>query len=117
MRKQGHKITTELQAAQDELKAKVFELEQKERRLRSRASSLQSQYKAMRENYRRKANDIELELDRLENRIDTIKQNPSLVDRKLVNISLILSKKSRLINRAIGEMRVEIDNFNQWLTG
>ncbi|KAK8899692.1 hypothetical protein M9Y10_002014 [Tritrichomonas musculus] len=117
LRKQGHKITTELQAAQDELKAKVFELEQKERRLKSRASSLQSQFKSMRENYRRKANDIELELDRLENRIDSIKQNPCLVDRKLVNISLILSKKSRLINKAIGEMRAEIDNFNQWISG
>lgn len=117
LRKQGHKITTELQAAQDELKAKVFELEQKERRLKSRASSLQSQFKSMRENYRRKANDIELELDRLESRIDAIKQNPCLVDRKLVNITLILSKKSRLINKAIGEMRTEIDNFNQWISG
>lgn len=117
LRKQGHKITTELQAAQDELKAKVFELEQKERRLRSRASSLRSQFKSMRENYRRKANDIELELDRLENRIDSIKQNPCLVDQKLVNITLILSKKSRLINKAIGDMRAEIDSFNQWISG
>lgn len=117
LRKQGHKITAELQASQDELKAKVFELEQKQRRMKLRASSLASQFKSMRENYKRKANDIEAELDRLENRIDSIKQNPCLVDRKLINIALILSQKSRLINKAIGDMRLEIDEFNQWVTG
>ncbi|OHT01359.1 hypothetical protein TRFO_07598 [Tritrichomonas foetus] len=115
LRKQGHKITSELQAAQDELRSKVGELEQKQRRLKSRVSSLGSQFKSMRENFKRKANEIDLELDRLENRIDSIKQNPCLVDRKLINISLILSKKSLLINKAIGEMRAEIDDFNQWL--
>ena len=115
LRKQGHKITLELQAAQDELKAKVSELEQKQRRLKSRVKSLGSQYKSMRENFKRRANEIDLELDKLEARIDSIKQNPSVVDRKLINIALILSKKSRLINKAIGEMRAEIDEFNQWL--
>ena len=74
-----------------------------------------SQNKAIRENFKRRANEIEAELDRFENRLDSIKQNPCVVDKKLVNISLILSKKSRLINSAVNQMRQEIAEFNQWL--
>lgn len=115
LRKQGHKLAEELKIAQDDLIAKVQELEGKERRLKQRCSSLASQNKATRENFKRRANDIELELDRLENRLDSIKSNPCVVDTQLVNISLILSKKSRLINKAIGEIREQITEFNQWL--
>lgn len=115
LRKQGNKIAAELQSAQDELKGRVQELEGKERRLKSRCASLASQNKAIRENFKRRATELEIELDRFESRIDSIKQNPCVVDKKLVNISLILSKKSRLINSAVNQMRQQIAEFNQWI--
>jgi hypothetical protein len=114
--KQGRKIRTELQTAQDEMKQKVDELEGKARRLKLRASGLTSQNHAIRENFKHRSVFLEFELDRLENRIDAIKQQPCLVDKKLVNIKLILSNKSRLINAAIAEMRQQIADFNGWIT-
>jgi chromosome segregation ATPase len=115
LRTQGRKVATELQVTQDDLKAKVSELEGKARRLKSRASGLASQNKAMKESFRRRSTEIEADLDRFERRVDAIKQEPSAVDRKLVNIALILSEKSSLIDQAVAEMRQEIADFNTWL--
>jgi SMC interacting uncharacterized protein involved in chromosome segregation len=113
--KQGRKIRSELQTAQDEMKQKVAELEGKARRLKLRVSGLASQNRAMKENFKHRSMELEIELDRLENRIDAIKQNPCVVDKKLVNMTLILSKKSRLINAAVAEMRQQISEFNTWI--
>jgi chromosome segregation ATPase len=113
--KQGRKIRTELQTAQDEMKQKVGELEGKARRLKLRVSGLISQNRAVKQNFKHRSMLLEEELDRLENRIDSIKQHPCVVDKKLVNISLILSKKSKLINAAIAEIRQEIADFNRWV--
>jgi DNA repair exonuclease SbcCD ATPase subunit len=115
LRTQGRKVAAELQVAQDELKAKVGDLEGKATRLKSRASGLASQNKAMKESFRRRSAEIEADLDRFEARIDAIKQEPRAADRKLVNIALILSEKSRLIDEAVAEMRQEIADFNTWL--
>jgi chromosome segregation ATPase len=112
---QGRKLAQELQAAQDELRAKVAELEGKHRRLKMRCEGLASQNKALKGNFKRRAGEIELELDRFEHRIDSIKQNPCVVDQKLVNMALIVSNKSRLLENAVSEMRRQIIDFNQWL--
>jgi chromosome segregation ATPase len=113
--KQGRKIRAELQAAQDEMKQKVEELEGKARRLKLREAGLASQNRAIKQSLKNRAMQIELELDRLENRVDAIKAHPCLVDRKLVNIGLLLSKKSTLINSAVADMRQEIAGFRTWL--
>jgi chromosome segregation ATPase len=112
---QGRKLAVDLQAAQDELRGKVAELEGKQRRLKLRCENLASQNKALRGNFKRRAGEIELELDILEHRLDVIKQNPCAVDQRLVNISLILSRKSVLINDAVADMRRQITDFNQWI--
>ena len=115
LRKQGRKISEELQKAQTELLARVEELERKQKRLKSRLISLKSQNRALKENFSRRSNEIELELDKFENRIEAIKHNPALADSNLINIALILSNKSTKINKAVHDIRLDIESFNSWL--
>ena len=65
---------------------------------------------------KRRILELELELDRFQKRIDLIRKNQNIVDKRLVNMSLLLSKKSTLLDQAIIEMRNEIASFNLWLS-
>ncbi|KAH0786845.1 hypothetical protein GPJ56_009222 [Histomonas meleagridis] len=114
LRKQGDQMMSDLQNAHNERAYKVSELEGQKRRLQMRKRNLITQGNAIKENMKCRIGELEFELNQLENRIDAIRNNQNVVDAKLINIALILSKKSALIDRAIRNMRKEIADFNNW---
>lgn len=76
---------------------------------------MQFQSKAIRESFLNRGKELESQLDRFENKIAMIKQQPAIVDNSLINISLLLTKKSKLIDQAIIKMRSEISDFYKWV--
>lgn len=115
LRTQGKTLTKELFQTQENLIKRVDAAKAAKDRLTMRCQNLQTQNIAIKENLRRRSQEIELELDRLENRMEVIRRAPSVVDKKLVNIALITTEKSKKINLAVARMREEIAAFNQWL--
>lgn len=98
---------------QKQLNTKVDELIEKEKTLSNRCKHLTSFNVSLHESMRRRTLELEMELDRFENRLHTIRSNPNAVDRKLINMSLVLGEKSKLIFDAIKSMRAEISKINQ----
>lgn len=115
LRKQGRTLVSELQATKARLEKKVETLTDQKNRMKQRIKNLQTQKSTLRQSYKSRASALELELDRFENRINAIRENPDIVDQALINISLLLTKKSRKIDAAIASMRKEISEFNEWI--
>ena len=92
---------------------KLDDLESEEKILQRRCNSLESFSKSLDESMRRRAMELEFEIDRFENRIRAIKTNPNVVDKKLINMSLVIGEKSQLMTNAIKSMREEISRLNQ----
>lgn len=114
LRKQGAKLQEEYTKMMDELKRSTDDLTAQEASLKHRCANLELYNNSNRENLRRRAHEIEEELARLEKRMETIRSNPNTVDKKLVNMSLILRKKSANMDIAIAEMHRELAEFMKW---
>lgn len=115
LRTEGKKAISQVKKEQEELKKRIAAYTDKKRRKTLRCQNLQSRNAAIKENFRRRSKEIELELDRLENRLEIIKRAPKTVDKQLINIALVLTEKSEKMNRAIAQMRTDIAEFNNWL--
>ena len=98
---------------QKKLNEKIDKLIEKERVAQLRYGSAKSFDTSQKENMRRRAMELEFELDRFENRLASIRLNPNVVDQSLINISLVLGEKSKLINKLIRSMRTDISNLNE----
>lgn len=115
LRKEGRRIEEEYAAVHNELRKNLESLNAQERDLKYRCKNMRTYNDSLKENMRRRMLELELELDTFEKRIDSIKKNPHLVDQRLINLSLLLSKKSALLDQAIGEMRNEVSSFSMWI--
>lgn len=116
LREEARQIEEEYIIEHNELKKNIDSLINQETNLKYRCSSMNAYNKSLKENMKRRILELELELDRFQKRIDMIRRNPNIVDRRLVNMSLLLSKKSDLLDQAIIEMRTEIASFDLWLS-
>lgn len=115
LRKEARKIEEEYIIEHNELRKNIDSLISQETNLKYRCNSINTYNKALKENMKRRILELELELDRFQKRIDLIRKNQNIVDKRLVNMSLLLSRKSALLDQAILEMRNEIASFDLWL--
>lgn len=115
LRQQGKTISTELIKAQTNLGNRVHSAKAAKERLSSRCSNLATQRLAIKESLRRRGQEIELELDRLENRMEVIRRAPTSVDKRMMNIALVVGDRSKKIDRAVAKMRQDLAAFNAWL--
>lgn len=113
--KQGAQISIDLKRIQEEVERSVSDLKTQQRHLKMQCSSLRSQNRSIRENFKRRGFEIEAEIDRLQHRLGFIRDNPNQVDSRLINISLVLTKKSKLIEAAVDHMRKNLHSFQEWL--
>jgi hypothetical protein len=70
------------------------------------------QTKSIKANYLNQCKIMETAMDRYKNRIRAIQEYPSINDNSLVNLALLLTKKSKNIDKAILQMRQSIKEFN-----
>lgn len=117
LQKQSAIIRAEYQKMREELVSNISDLESQQKGLTTRCRNLKAYNSSVRENMKRRILELEMELDRFEHRIKLIKRNPRVVDQRLLNMSLILTKKSNLIMTAVEQVRTEIDDFYLWLGG
>ena len=112
LRAEYSSIKKQSKSVQEKLNKKIDNLIEREKRLNTRLGSSKSFNEAMKENLRRRAMELEFDLDRFENRLMAIRMNPNAVDQSLINISLVLGEKSKLIHNLICSMRTEISKLN-----
>ena len=115
LRKEAKLIEDQHMKEHDSLVKQVDSLSKQENNLLVITQNLQTYNKSLKESMRRRKLELELDLDRLVKRINTIKMNPNTVDKRLVNMSLLLSRKSALLDQAIHQMRDELASFEMWL--
>lgn len=115
LKEENSRLVHKIQEEQERVELKLSSLKLQEERLKSHISSLKSQNQSIQENFRRKAKEIEQELDRFERKIRLIKKHPSIIDQQLINTSLVLTKKSNKIFKAIHSIREELASFNSWI--
>ncbi|OHS95636.1 hypothetical protein TRFO_38231 [Tritrichomonas foetus] len=115
LRKEAHRIEEEFMKEHIELKKNIDSLASQERNLIFRVNNMKTYNESLKENMKRRVLELEVELDRFHKRINVIRRNPKTVDKKLVNMSLLMSRKSALLDQAIQQMRTEIASFDLWL--
>lgn len=108
LRRQGEKINTEYEKMIEDLKKSTADLAFQEEKLNVRCQHLETYQRSSKENLRRKVMEIETELDLFDHRLEVIRAAPHTVDQRLVNMSLILSKKAWLVEDGVRQMRQEI---------
>lgn len=103
------------QSKKQNISSQISKVEDRINTSKRRLINLNFQTKSLKESFRNRGKDLEGQLDRFENRIAAIKENPTSVDNSLINVAYVLNKKSKIIDQAIIKMRNEIVEFNDWL--
>lgn len=115
LRMMGKKKVQDLLVQQNELNDQISYYQYKKDIRERRLKGLNYQSKSIRESFLNRGKELEDQLDMFQNRITMIQKQSNIVDKSLINISLVLTKKSKLIDQAIDKMRAEIRDFYNWV--
>ena len=115
LKKENARIHEELEHLMNTQARSTEDLAAQKKLLKARCERLTLRNQATKENFAKRAQEIEMELERLEKRIQVIRREPKAVDKKLVNMALILNQKTASIDRVVSEIRRDIAEFVQWV--